>query len=54
MRKAIMSQLDIEISRYEDMLLRAVLIKLPEAVIQQYNRILDQKLSQKTAQKENN
>jgi len=45
-----MSQLDIEISRYEDMLLRAVLIKLPDAVIQQYNRILDQKLSQKTAQ----
>ena len=47
-----MSQLDIEISRYEDMLLRAVLIKLPETVIQQYNRILDQKLSQKTVQKE--
>jgi len=47
-----MSQLDLEISRYEDMLLRAVLIKLPEAVIQQYNRILDQKMSQKLAQKE--
>ncbi len=41
-----MSQLDIEISRYEDKLLNAVLNKLPESVIQQYNKFLDQKLSQ--------
>ena len=42
-----MNQLDIEIARYEDKLLNAVLHNLPEAVIQQYNNFLTQKLSKK-------
>ncbi len=41
-----MNQLDIEISRYEDRLLDAVLNNLPETVIQQYNKFLAQKLSE--------
>jgi len=41
-----MSQLDIEISRYEDKLLNAVLNNLPEKVIQQYNKFLALKLSE--------
>jgi hypothetical protein len=42
-----MSQLDIEILRYEERLYSAVKNNLPEAIIQQYNNFLDQKLSKK-------
>ncbi len=42
-----MNQLDIEIRRYEERLFSAVKNNLPEVVIQQYNRFLGQKLSEK-------
>ncbi len=42
-----MQQLDIEISRYEEKLLRAVARNLPDAIIQQYNNFLARKLSER-------
>jgi hypothetical protein len=42
-----MQQLDIEISRYEEKLLRAVARNLPDAIIQQYNNFLERKLSER-------
>ncbi len=42
-----MSQLDIEIKRYEERLFSAVKNNLPEVIIQQYNQFLGQKLSEK-------
>ncbi|GEM_PF-5540840 len=39
-----MSQLDVEILRYEEKLLNAVKKNLPEAIIQQYNLFLSKKL----------
>ncbi|MCW8929515.1 MAG: hypothetical protein OQL19_04675 [Gammaproteobacteria bacterium] len=46
-----MNQLDIKIKRYEERLFSAVKNNLPEAIIQQYNSFLGQKLSEKKQEK---
>ena len=48
-----MTQIDIELTRYEANLSRAVERKLPEAVIQQYHQYIIRKTEEKEQQLEN-
>ena len=45
-----MTQIDIEISRYEANLSKAIEKKLPEGVIQQYRQYLNRKTKEKEQQ----